>query len=48
MTKEEIIRMYIEWTTGADETISQSDIICECYEAGFEYKEIAKLGDEKI
>ena len=46
MTKEEIAKMYIDWTTGADETIKQSDYMRACFDEGYSVEEIEKLGNE--
>lgn len=32
--------MYLDWETGADETITMSDFLVECFKAGVEPKEI--------
>ncbi len=45
MTREEIVKMYIYWAYGLDETIHQSDYLCECFESGYSPKEIEKEGD---
>ena len=45
MKFSEIVDLYIDWSYGCDETISQSDIMCECFAAGFEYDDVVKAGD---
>jgi len=48
MTKDEIIDLYIDWTTRADETIKQSDYIIACLKEGYSIEEIEYLGNKKI
>ena len=45
MKFSEIVDLYIDWSYGCDETISQSDIMCECFAAGFEYDDVVKASD---
>ena len=48
MTKAELIKLYIEWQLGCDDTISQSYVISECIKAGFKYSEIEREGLKKF
>lgn len=48
MSFMEIVEMYIAWAYGYDDEIRQSDVICECLDAGFEYNDVAEAGDEKM
>lgn len=45
MKFSEIVDLYIDWSYCCDETISQSDIMCECFAAGIEYDDVVKAGD---
>lgn len=40
MTYEELIKMYLDWADGADDTLKESDVIAACLEAGYSYKNL--------
>ena len=43
----ELVEMYVLWCTGMDEDIRQSDVICACYDSGFNYGEVEEAGNKK-
>lgn len=46
MTREMIKKMYIDWMTGADDEIKQSDYLIAAFESGLTDEEIDKLEKE--
>ena len=48
MSKEELVELYLDWALGRDDEISMSDVIYACYESGFDYDEIEKIGTKRI
>lgn len=42
MTYEELIKMYLDWADGADDTLKESDVIIACLNAGYSYKELQR------
>lgn len=48
MTKEEIIRMCVDWMTGADDELKMSDWLCACFEAGIDEDEIQEEAEKRI
>ena len=42
MTYEELIKMYLDWTDGADDTLKESDVIAACLDAGYSYKNLVR------
>lgn len=46
MKRKELIKMYIDWTTRADDEIKMSDWLCACFEADIDPDEIQELGDK--
>lgn len=48
MSREELVELYLDWALSRDDEISMSDVICACYESGFDYDEIEKIGSKRI
>lgn len=46
MTREELIKMYLDWATGADETIKMSDWLSACFDSDIDPDEIEKLAEK--
>lgn len=44
--KEKLIKMYIDWSTEADETLKMSDWLCACFDAGISPDEIEKEAEK--
>lgn len=42
MTYEELIKMYLDWADGADDTLKKSDVIAACLDAGYSYKNLVR------
>lgn len=40
MAYEELIKMYLDWADGADDTLKESDVIAACLDAGYSYKDL--------
>ena len=45
---EKLVGMYIDWTTGADDTIRMSDWLCACFDADIDPDEVEEAGDRLI
>ena len=46
MTKERLIKMYLDWTTGADNEITMSDWLCACFDADVDPDEIEEEAEK--
>ncbi len=44
--KEKLIKMYIDWSTGADETLKMSDWLCACFDADIDPDEIEEEAEK--
>jgi len=44
--KEKLIKMYIDWSTGADETLKMSDWLCACFDSDISPDEIEEEAEK--
>ena len=48
MTKEQIIKMCVDWMTGADDELKMSDWLCACFDADIDEDEVEKEAEKMI
>jgi len=48
MTKEQIIKMCVDWMIGADDELKMSDWLCACFDADIDEDEVEKEAEKMI